>query len=88
MLQLVGAIQQFYGSIILNLNCILGYKSFLFSAINIGRIEVNPVSDLEQVRVMINSMMEENKDKQMMPSDWCFIDCKYNMLIVTVLQII
>ncbi|XP_074039170.1 retinal degeneration A isoform X2 [Leptinotarsa decemlineata] len=43
------------------------------AAINIGRIEVNPVSDLEQVRAMINKILEENKD-QMICSDWCFID--------------
>ncbi|KAG5884887.1 hypothetical protein JTB14_025051 [Gonioctena quinquepunctata] len=43
-------------------------------SINIGRIEVNPVSDLEQVRAMINKILEENKDQQMMSSDWCFID--------------
>ncbi|XP_050498075.1 eye-specific diacylglycerol kinase isoform X1 [Diabrotica virgifera virgifera] len=44
------------------------------AAINIGKIEVSPGSDLEQVRAMINTMLEENKDKQMMCSDWCFID--------------
>ncbi|CAH1154987.1 unnamed protein product, partial [Phaedon cochleariae] len=44
------------------------------AAINIGKIEVNPGSDLEQVRVMINRLLEENKDQQMISSDWCFID--------------
>ncbi|CAG9863768.1 unnamed protein product [Phyllotreta striolata] len=44
------------------------------AAINIGRIEVNPVSDLEQVRVMINAMLEEKKEKQLLSTDWCFVD--------------
>jgi diacylglycerol kinase (ATP) len=45
------------------------------SATNLGTIEVNPVSDLEQVRVLINKMCEDGPDGPKL-ADWCFVDCK------------
>ncbi|XP_018574784.1 eye-specific diacylglycerol kinase isoform X2 [Anoplophora glabripennis] len=44
------------------------------AAINIGKIEVNPISDLEQVRAQINKLIEENKDQMRISHDWCFVD--------------
>lgn len=45
------------------------------SAETIGLIEVNPTSDLEVVRLLVNKMSEESIDCPKL-SDWCFIDCK------------
>jgi hypothetical protein len=46
-------------------------------------IEVNPVSDLEQVRKLINKQLEENgsnaAESELQTSlspDWCFVDCE------------
>ncbi|KAJ8983903.1 hypothetical protein NQ317_006707, partial [Molorchus minor] len=44
------------------------------AAIGIGNLEVNPISDLEQVRAQINKLMEDNKDQTKIYSDWCFVD--------------
>jgi diacylglycerol kinase (ATP) len=46
------------------------------NATPIGSIEVNPASDLEAVRVMINKLCEEGHDILKLSADWCFIDCK------------
>ncbi|KAG5682357.1 hypothetical protein PVAND_011713 [Polypedilum vanderplanki] len=44
------------------------------SATLLGSIEVNPSSDLEAVRVIINKMSEECSDGLKLTPDWCFID--------------
>lgn len=46
------------------------------SAVNLGTLEV-PVTDLEQVRVLINKYCEEQPDSPKLSPEWCFIDCKY-----------
>lgn len=45
------------------------------SAVNIGSLEVNPIADLEQVRLQINKLCEDVSDGPKL-SDWCFVDCK------------
>lgn len=45
-------------------------------ATNLGNIDVNPVSDLEQIRVLINRFCEELPDSPKLSPDWCFVDCK------------
>lgn len=49
------------------------------SAVTIGSIEVNPTSDLEAVRVLVNKMSEESSEGMKLSVDWCFIDCKFLM---------
>lgn len=44
-------------------------------AINIGKLEVNPTSDLEQIRDLVNRLLNNYKDLPKL-SDWCFLDCK------------
>jgi diacylglycerol kinase (ATP) len=46
------------------------------SAQHMGAIEVNPVSDLEQVRLIVNKFSEDQPDGPKLSPDWCFIDCK------------
>lgn len=49
------------------------------SATTLGTIEVNPVSDLEQVRKLINKLQEESGGQSppvKISPDWCFVDCK------------
>lgn len=46
------------------------------NATALGSIEVNPASDLEAVRVMINKLCDEGHDSPKLSVDWCFIDCK------------
>lgn len=46
------------------------------SATVLGSIEVNPTSDLENVRILINKLSEEGIDSPKLSPDWCFIDCK------------
>ncbi|XP_055526255.1 eye-specific diacylglycerol kinase isoform X2 [Wyeomyia smithii] len=43
------------------------------SAVNLGTLDV-PVTDLEQVRVLINKYCEEQPDSPKLSPDWCFID--------------
>ncbi|XP_031333831.1 eye-specific diacylglycerol kinase [Photinus pyralis] len=43
------------------------------AAISIGAIEVNPASDLEQVRAQINKFVEDSRDVIKL-NDWCFLD--------------
>ncbi|XP_065072837.1 eye-specific diacylglycerol kinase isoform X2 [Ochlerotatus camptorhynchus] len=43
------------------------------SAVNLGTLEV-PVTDLEQVRVLINKYCEEQPDSPKLSPEWCFID--------------
>uniref|UniRef100_A0A182KDR6 Diacylglycerol kinase n=1 Tax=Anopheles christyi TaxID=43041 RepID=A0A182KDR6_9DIPT len=43
------------------------------SAVNLGSLEV-PVTDLEQVRVLINKYCSEQPDSPKLSPDWCFID--------------
>jgi hypothetical protein len=52
----------------------------------LGVIEVNPVSDLEQVRKLINKQLEENSGSTAenevqtnLSPDWCFVDCKFHL---------
>lgn len=45
-------------------------------ATNLGNIDVNPVSDLEQIRVLINKYCEDLPDSPKLSPDWCFVDCK------------
>lgn len=47
------------------------------TATTLGAIEVNPTSDLEQIRVLINKLCDEGPDSPKLLSDWCFIDCEY-----------
>ncbi|XP_039294831.1 LOW QUALITY PROTEIN: eye-specific diacylglycerol kinase-like [Nilaparvata lugens] len=44
------------------------------AAITMGSIEVNPVSDLEQVRQMVNKLQESKTDQPKLSPDWCFVD--------------
>ncbi|XP_069679384.1 eye-specific diacylglycerol kinase isoform X2 [Periplaneta americana] len=52
------------------------------AAVPLGVIEVNPVSDLEQVRKLINKLQEENSNSNTennelqtsLSPDWCFVD--------------
>lgn len=46
------------------------------SAAVLGSIEVNPTSDLENVRLLINKLSEEGSDSPKLSPDWCFIDCE------------
>lgn len=46
------------------------------AATEVGVLEVSPGADLEQVRNLINQMLEETSGTKIAP-DWCFIDCKY-----------
>lgn len=46
------------------------------SATNLGMIEVNPISDLEQLRALVNKHCEETVDFPKLAGDWCFVDCK------------
>uniref|UniRef100_A0A336MC81 Diacylglycerol kinase n=2 Tax=Culicoides sonorensis TaxID=179676 RepID=A0A336MC81_CULSO len=43
-------------------------------ATNLGNIDVNPVSDLEQIRVIVNRFCEELPDSPKLSPDWCFVD--------------
>ncbi|XP_062700197.1 eye-specific diacylglycerol kinase isoform X2 [Aedes albopictus] len=43
------------------------------SAVNLGTLDV-PVTDLEQVRVLVNKYCEEQPDSPKLSPDWCFID--------------
>ncbi|EAT33878.1 AAEL013847-PA, partial [Aedes aegypti] len=43
------------------------------SAVNLGTLDV-PVTDLEQVRVLVNKHCEEQPDSPKLSPDWCFID--------------
>lgn len=52
------------------------------SASGIGTIEVNPTSDLETIRVLINKLCDEGPDSPKLSPDWCFIDCKWKLLFV------
>ena len=47
------------------------------TAINLGSIEVPSVSDLEQVRVIINKFCDEGPESPRL-TEWCFVDCKLN----------
>lgn len=51
------------------------------TATAIGSIEVNPVSDLEAIRVLINKLCDEGSDSPKLSPDWCFIDCEFLNLI-------
>lgn len=44
------------------------------ASISIGTMEINPISDLEQVRAMINKHCEESPEYSKLSSDWCFVD--------------
>lgn len=77
---------------------------------------MNPASDLEQVRAMINKLLPENTDQNtnkikdqntdqnadqnsdqnpdesadQLPSlpEWCFVDCKYSLIVNTMALIL
>lgn len=55
---------------------------WFFLAISIGAIEVNPTSDLEQVRLIVNKFLEDCKEVPKV-TDWCFLDCKYSTYTVS-----
>lgn len=57
-------------------------ESLKQSAMVLGSIEVNPASDLENVRILINKLSEEGNDSPKLSPDWCFIDCKLYFLRV------
>ncbi|XP_044731224.1 eye-specific diacylglycerol kinase isoform X2 [Chrysoperla carnea] len=44
------------------------------AAFTVGLIEVNPASDLEQVRAQINKMCTDNPEAPKLNPDWCFVD--------------
>lgn len=44
------------------------------TATEIGAVEVNPISDLENVRGQINKYLQENGIS--ISADWCFVDCE------------
>jgi len=46
------------------------------TATSVGEIEVNPASDLEQIRVLINKLCDEGPESPKLAPDWCFIDCE------------
>lgn len=47
------------------------------SAVNLGNIEIEPVSDLEQARNAINKYCDESSNFPKLSQEWCFVDCKY-----------
>lgn len=47
------------------------------SATQLGSIDVNLITDLEQIRSMINKLSEESLDYPKLSPDWCFVDCEY-----------
>lgn len=49
------------------------------SANALGTIEVNPTSDLESIRVLINKLCDEGPDSPKLSPDWCFIDCEFKL---------
>lgn len=54
------------------------------NATPLGSIEVNPTSDLEAVRVLINRMCDEANDSPKLTADWCFIDCKCQSIFASI----
>ncbi|XP_055914439.1 eye-specific diacylglycerol kinase isoform X1 [Eupeodes corollae] len=44
------------------------------TAVNLGNVEIDPVSDLEQVRNTINKFFEESTSYPKMSQEWCFVD--------------
>ena len=50
------------------------------SATVLGSIEVNPTSDLEAIRVLINKVCDDAQDSPKLSPDWCFIDCKSKLI--------
>lgn len=50
------------------------------SATALGTIEVNPTSDLEAIRVLINKLCDEGPDSPKLSPDWCFIDCEFKLV--------
>lgn len=46
------------------------------SATLFATIKLNPVSDLEQVRKVLESYCEENTNLPKLLNDWCFLDCE------------
>lgn len=54
------------------------------SANALGTIEVNPTSDLESIRVLINKLCDEGPDSPKLSPDWCFIDCEFKIDSVSV----
>lgn len=51
------------------------------TAVNLGNVEIDPVSDLEQVRNTINKFFEESTSYPKMSQEWCFVDCKFQINI-------
>jgi hypothetical protein len=46
-------------------------------ALTLGEIEVDPASDLEQVRKQVVRMCEENHAAPTISPDWCFVDSEH-----------
>ena len=53
------------------------------AAVEVGTLEVSPGADLEQVRNLINQMLEETSATKIAP-DWCFIDCTFVILMIII----
>lgn len=50
------------------------------TAVEVGAVEVNPISDLEIVRGQINKYLLERSgaaDGPRLSSDWCFVDSEF-----------
>lgn len=47
----------------------------------LGNIKINPISDLEQVRKMVEKYCEETPSCLKLSADWCFLDCKFNFFL-------
>ena len=50
------------------------------TGITLGSIEVPSVSDLEQVRLIINKFCDEGPESPRL-TEWCFVDCKFPRLL-------
>jgi hypothetical protein len=62
----------------------------MYLAMPLVVIEVNPVSDLVQVRELINKQLEKNNsnaaENELLTSlspDWCFVDCESYLSQIT-----
>lgn len=58
-------------------NSLDSLSHFLFLAITVASLEVNPIWDLEQIRALINKLLDDLKDQEKISSDWCFLDCEF-----------
>lgn len=54
-------------------------------ALNFGIIDIESQCDLEQVRNMLNTRFENSLTYPKLSADWCFIDCKQQILFHLIL---